>query len=551
MMHVRNGAPAQLHVPDPLIAEAFGHAMHDHVLRFPNPEIAPWYWGIQANHGDLSRATIWPGLDDHETGHALMWGGHLVEHLGYWDYVKALQHINGQIPYRVELDDSRVPKDGMSDIFIGWRGRAKFMSVFPGPSLFVLGPSTWIKEGYDLFRFTQDLDWLRANYDSIDMAATWIARLGDEDGLIGCGSYYQDLPPRLEFDGITTGYGWQNYTQTAELAERIGRDDRAAHWRKMAEFIRAGFQKRFWLGEQCAECIHPFNGPVTHGMGDVDWMAQAMNLVEPQHDAILWEKLARSERLYYGIMPTGVCEKPETYLPWQSMSKYHLRRAGGGDTGLFKDVAAMGRVWFIEAMTRHKRGDGDGLADTIRRVATLGKAYNWVWWERYARMNMPPGLVWDDQEKFRADLARNNVKTPPMRFPEHGCIGHGSIYYGEWPANLVRICCQWLAGVDVAVDGALTLTPAAPRDYFEQGFGLDAALLGRRVEVRYRGDGAQLKVEAGPAWNVRVRTAPWSATGAEPVVEVDGRRVPAVRDNAGLSFMLPATTESIHCTLTI
>lgn len=155
-----NGAPAKLHTPDALINEAFQNAMHNHVLRFPNPDVAPWYWGIQSNRGGCycRWGTLWPGLDDHQAGHALLWAGHVHEHFGYWDYVKATQHLNGQIAFRVETDDTRIPKDRMSDIYISFLGRGQFVNWIPGPSLFVLGSSTWIKHGYDLFRFTQDVD---------------------------------------------------------------------------------------------------------------------------------------------------------------------------------------------------------------------------------------------------------------------------------------------------------------------------------------------------------------------------------------------------------
>lgn len=368
--------------------------------------------------------------------------------------------------------------------------------------------------------------------------------MGDEDGLIGCGSYFQDIPSRLEFDGISSGYAWQNYMQTAGLAQRLGRDERATHWRAAADRIRAGFQKRFWLGEQCAECIHLFNGPVTHGMSDVDWIAQAMGLLEPDHDAILWVKLSRSERLYYGVVATGVCEHPQAYLPWQTISRYHMQRVGAM-SGYYRDVAAMGRVWFIEAMARHRRGDGDGLADTIRRVATIGRAYGWNWWERYMRIDLPPGPVRDDMEMYLAKLARNPTMPKPVQFHDLGCIGFSNDYYGEWPANLVRICCQWLAGVDISVEGLLTLTPAAPRDFFEKGFGLDATLLGRTVVVRYDAKGLRLEVGPGPAWKVRLETTPWHTRHA--VLVISGRSADAQAVGDHIEWKLPTSTSVVRC----
>ena len=551
MPHPFGGEPACLHVPDPLIAEAFEHAMHDHVLQCLGPEVFDWYFYICAhNKGRGLDGPVWPGLDGHQMGHALMWAGHIYENLGYWDYVKAEQRQNGQIPYRIETDDSRIPPDGITGPYISFIGRSKFISAFqPGPSLFILAASTWVKEGYDLFRFTQDRDWLERNFESIDRAAVWITSMADVDGLVGCGSYYQDLPTRYEFDGITQGYAYQNYLQTAELAEQLGRDDRAAHFRGEAQRIRKAFANRFWLGERCAEYVHPFNGAIdSHGLSDTDWIAQGVGLVDDDKDKVLWQQLARSEELYYGIMPTGPCAKPENYQWWETTSKYRMH-LHNSDSRFFGELAAMGRVWFVESMARHRRLDGAGLVDTLQRVAKVGRHQDWSWSERYYRIDLPPSPAREDQQHHMKLINKHGKIGRAYKLDEFGCYASGHEHYGEWPANLVRICCQWLAGVDLAVDGALTLSPCAPQSYFDDGFGLDATLLGRRVEVRYDAKGMQLKVAPGSPWPLRMRTKPWGHVDPTTVqCSVDGQALSVTQSDGWLGWQLPASDATQQCT---
>jgi len=534
--------PARLSVPDPLIAEAFDRSMHDHVLRCLAPEVFPWYWFICSDRTSWG-GTVWPGLDGHQVGHALMWAGHMSEQFGYWDYVKAEQLENGQVPYRIEPDAGTLSRGDYHESY--FFGRSKFHSYIPGPYFFTLSPSTWIKHGYDLFRFTQDVDWLHRNFDSLERAAKWLDLLGSKEGLVGCGSYYMDLPTRIEFDGITQGYVYQNYLQISELAERLGLHEHSEHWGNRASRLRDAFRKHFWAGEQCAEYLHPFRGPITsHGLSDVDWIAQAVDLLDGDDDQVLWQRMERSRELYYGILPTGICAHPQNYESWETINPHLASRAGG--TSVFRDCAAAGRAWFVEAMARHRRCDGDGLADTLVRVATVGKRTGWNWYERYLRLDMPRGPVREDLERFYPDY-RQGVGS---NLDDLGCFPVGHQGYAEWPANLVRIACQWLAGVDLTVDGTLSLSPCAPSTYFENGYGLDATLLNRSVHVRYHRDSVRLRVGNGPAWKVRMRLAPWLTSAKVDVTCMANEvSVPVTVNDGWVTWQLPKATGQVVCVL--
>ena len=73
------------------------------------------------------------------------------------------------------------------------------------------------------------------------------------------------------------------------------------------------------------------------------------------------------------------------------------------------DLAAMGRVWYLEAWARARMGDREGVLQSLRQVAASGRANNWSWRERY----------YSDRT---GDLGSYRINT-----------------YCEYPANFIRI----------------------------------------------------------------------------------------------------------------
>jgi len=74
----------------------------------------------------------------------------------------------------------------------------------------------------------------------------------------------------------------------------------------------------------------------------------------------------------------------------------------------------MGRVWYLECWARARMGDRDGILRSLRRVAEVGRANNWAWWERY-------------YSEKTGDLAKYHFNR-----------------YCEYPANLIRIVHRFL-----------------------------------------------------------------------------------------------------------
>ncbi len=135
----------------------------------------------------------------------------------------------------------------------------------------------------------------------------------------------------------------------------------------MADRITAGFREKFWAGDHCVEYLNAEHGVISHhGLTDVDWAAIATGLATPGQVKVLWPQLRNNPDFVYNGIPTGISTRPETYEDWEMM---YLDR---------HDLAAMGRVWYVEAWARSLMGDREGLLESLRKVARVGRENNWV-----------------------------------------------------------------------------------------------------------------------------------------------------------------------------
>jgi hypothetical protein len=169
--------------------------------------------------------------------------------------------------------------------------------------------------------------------------------------------------------------------------------------------MTACFRRRFWAGDHCVEYIHPERGAISHhGLTDVDWAAIATGMASPEQVAVLWPQLRDSRDFLYNGIPTGIATRPETYEDWEMQ---FLDR---------HDLAAMGRVWYLEAWARGKMGDREGVIESLRQVARVGRANNWNWHERY-------------YSEKTDKLSSYHIDT-----------------YCEYPANFIRIVHRFVLG---------------------------------------------------------------------------------------------------------
>lgn len=395
-------APAQL---PPDLAEAYRECADRNVLAALNPKIFFGYFSVCADpsqgHG---HDTTYPGLDWGQSAEALLWLGRKAEVLASWDYVKSFLREDGLLPFAInpglagqtvwcEIATSKEkfplviePNGG---IYRHW---------FPGNPLFALANTTLLQMADTIFRHTGDQAWLAAQRPVLRPATDWLMRQVTAGGLIPGGAFYLERPSRLDHDGVAQCYVAHALRLAADL---LGDAACAA----TADRMTAGFRAHFWAGDHCVEYIHPEHGPISsHGFTDVDWAAIATGMASPEQVAVLWPQLRDQPDFAYAGIPTGIATRPETYEPWEMQ---FLDR---------HDLAAMGRVWYLEAWARARMGDRDGVLKSLRQVASVGRDNGWSWRERY-------------YSERTGDLGSYRINT-----------------YCEYPANFIRIVHRFVLG---------------------------------------------------------------------------------------------------------
>jgi hypothetical protein len=474
-------------LPDALIVEAYQRAAAQNVLAAVNPNVFFGYWSVCADGQGHGFGNTYPALDGHQMTDALLWLGQVEVVKANWEYVKQFQKPDGQLPFA---------------IWPGKSGRDKlwFSHHVPGDPLRALSAPTYIQNADAIFRFTQDRSWLDRQLPSINLAADHLASMVTPDGAVGGAGYYVERPSRVEFDGVAQCHAVDALRRLADLNAVGGNEAAVKRYRELADRIEAHFRTRFWLGEQgrFIEYIHPQHGAIAnHGLTDVDWSAVATGVSLAYQRALLWPQLQRERRFYYGGMPTGIATLPEAYEEWE--------------VGDRMDLAAMGRVWYLEAWARMRMGDADGLLDSIRRVCDEGRKHGYFWRERYGSNG-----------------------------------GFGVEKYCEYPANLIRIVQRFLFGVEVGLDGAVELRPTVPDKFWERGFGQTLEWSNRMLRYRmergrvtgtYSGDGPQrLGVSLG-----------LGDAGLQVQATIDGHPVPSERIGGLVFVTLPFIAADQEC----
>ena len=436
------GSLPALTLPDPLIVEAYERAARLNVLAAVNPSVFPGYFSVCADGKGFGYGNTYPSLDGHQLTDALLWLGQVDTVKSNWDYVRSFQREDGCLPLAI------LPSQAGKDIGPkGYPGTVAangglYTHWVPGNPLAALASPTYIQNANVIFRHTQDRTWLAAQIDSVNLAAEFLASLTTADGLVKGGGYYTERPPRLDSDGVTQSHAVDAFRRVAALNRLLGHAKHASRYENLAKRIRHAFVTHFWMKNHFAEYDSREHGLVgSHGLTDSDWSALAMSVATREQQAALWPRLKDERRFYYGGMPTGISTEPSTYQPWE----FNYDR---------NDLAAMGRVWYVEAAARARMADGDGLVDTLRRVAQAGRDSGYYWRERYG---------------------------------EKG--GYGARKYCEYPANLIRIVQRFLLGVDLRLDGALALAPTVPTAYWERGFGQTLAWRDRSLTYRMTRNG--------------------------------------------------------------
>ncbi len=489
-----NTVVSPIMLPDEEIAVAYEKAALQNVLAAVNPEVFFGYWSLCADGVGFGHGCTYPALDGHQMADALLWLGEIDVVKANWDYVRSFQRPNGQLPFAIlppyagkEIgpEGCRAPVDANGGLYRHW---------VPADPLRALGYPTYIQNADVIFRRTQDRDWLVAQLPSINLAADFLASLTTEDGAVAGAGYYVERPTRVEYDGVAQCYAADAFRRVADLNMIAGNSEAAGRDRACAARIDAHFRGRFWVGDRFAEYIHPERGVITaHGLTDVDWSAIATGVADKGQRATLWPQLKDERKFRYGGMPTGIATLPETYEKWEFA--YDDRQ----------DLAAMGRVWYLECWARARMGDGEGLVEAIRPVCEKGREQGYYWRERYGKQG-----------------------------------GFGAEKYCEYPANLIRIVQRFLLGVEHRLNGALALGPTVPDTYWDAGFGQTLSWRGRRLSYTMQRNRMKGEYTGGDAQELRVKGCKPPREGTVSL-DIDGRQAEFRIEDAWVVFVLPAS----------
>ncbi len=493
-------------LPDPLLTEAYEAAALKSVLAALNDTVFFGYFSVCGDGKGHGGNTTFPGLDWGQSAEALLWLGRDDVVRASWDYVKSFQRAGGPLPFAILPDHAGKAFDILGNPVQVDPNGGLYRHWEPGNPFLTLADVTYVQVADAFFRATGDLDWLRRQAESLRLAVGFLESAIDTNGLVRGGGFYMERPARHRYEGVAQCYNASAHGLAAGLFERIGDAATAARCRGLAARITAAFRREFWEGSQCYEYITPDGRKIaTHGLTDADWIAVATGTASPEQVAAVWPRLRDEPDFTYDGIPTGIATRPETYEAWELSTDRH-------------DIAAMGRVWHLEAWARATMGDAEGLAGSLRKVAETGKINGWSWCERYY-----------------------SERT--------GYLGlHKMQWYVEYPACLIRIVNRFLLGIEYGLDGSLSLGPAAPAEFWEKGFGRRLAWAGRTVDFRFAGRTLAGTCAGSAAQRVRARF-PAGGT-ARPALRIDGASAAVATRGEWLEFEIPPSPTGCSFELT-
>jgi hypothetical protein len=491
-------------IPDAEIAAAYERAAVQNVLAAVNPKVFPGYWSVCADGQGFGYGNTYPSLDGHQMTDALLWLGQVDAVKANWDYVRSFQRPNGLLPLAI------FPANAAKNADPGKRATDQnngglYQHWVPGNPLAALAGPTYIQNAEVIYRHTLDRSWLAAQIKSVNLAADRLASLVTEQGRVKGAGYYVERPTRIESDGVAQCHVMDAFRRIAALNRVLGDETSARRYDELAERIQNNFVTQFWVTDHFAEYLHPQRGLIAnHGLTDVDWVALATGTATPRQRAVLWPQLKGEGRFHYGGMPTGIATRPETYEPWEFS---HPDR---------HDLAAMCRVWYLEAWARAQMGDAQGLLDGIRKVSQVGRASGYFWRERY---------------------------HPDAK---GGMVPAGAEKYCEYPANLIRIVHRFLFGIDLRLDGSLVLAPTATEEFWDRGFGQTLVWGSRRLTYHMQRNRTAGTYAGTTPLRLGLRFPP-DVTPMPARVLIDGRSVETVREEDVVFLRLPAASQDEPC----
>ncbi len=372
----------------------------------------PGHFLITADGMTYGDDTTWPGLDAWQMAGAYLLLGRARLVLDYFEFVRASQRKDGNIPFAIFPGDTRPTATWLrglkypDDLFTykppqrpglpassratrQWIGMFEIWQPKANP-LSTLGPVSYVLTAAEIFAATGSLSWLRERLPSIKRAAKHLLSRRDANGLIGGSGFYIELPPRYGWDGVAQCYIIHAFRELARLFGAAGDRKSETAWSAHAAQLTETFVAAFWRRDHFAEYIHAERGLVdSHGLSDVNWAAVAFGIAVDEKLDALWPRLLQEPGFWWGDMPTQLVAKPFRYEPWELNEPLPFKLT----LSPLRDVAAMGRVWHLEASACRRMHAKARLVESVRKVCRAAKVDGY-WRERYHPQ--PNGTVLPD-----------------------------------------------------------------------------------------------------------------------------------------------------------
>jgi hypothetical protein len=385
----------------------------------------PGHFNITANGRDFGGDSTWPGLDSWQMAGAYLLLGRTRMVCDYFDFVRASQRKDGNIPFAVfsEMRPNATYLRGLKypdDVFTykppkrpglpassrqtrKWIGLFEHWQPHANP-LSTLGPVCYVLTAGEIFDAIGSQPWLQERLASVEGAAKFLLGRKSGNGLISGSGFYTEVPPRYAWDGVTQCYVVHAFRELARLLRAAGNAAGAAAWSGHADRLEQAFIAAFWRQDHFGEYIHPERGLVdSHGLSDVNWAAVAFGIAAGGKLERLWPRLLKEPGFWLGDMPTQSVTKPFTYEKWEYPEPLPWQISP------LNDVAAMGRVWHLEALACCRMKDHARLVESTRKVCRTGLKAGDYWRERYHPH--PDGTVTADGAEKYCEYPANLVRT--------------------------------------------------------------------------------------------------------------------------------------------
>ncbi|MFI5381950.1 MAG: hypothetical protein ACHRHE_21855 [Tepidisphaerales bacterium] len=385
-------------IVDPEIRDGVEAAILKNVIPSATEKAYPGHFTITADGGAYGGDTTWPGLDSWQMAGAYLLLGRTRLVLDYFDFVRASQRKDGNIPFAIfpgntQADGCLRGLKSPDDVFTyappkreglpllsqetrKWIGLFEHWQPKANP-LSTLGAICYILTAAEIFDTTASLPWLKDRLPSLQAAAKYLLTRKTDNGLISGSGFYTEAPPRYGWDGITQCYAIHAFRRLARLAAAASDKPGQATWSTEADRLSRSFMTAFWRVDHFAEYIHADRGLVdAHGLSDVNWAAVAFGIAGDRELAMLWPRLLKEPGFWLGDMPTQTVTKPFAYEKWEHSEPVPIQFPP------LNDVAAMGRAWYVEGMACQRMGNRDRLVESARKVCRAAKPTGY-WRERY------------------------------------------------------------------------------------------------------------------------------------------------------------------------